>query len=81
MARILGRRRTGMNARVRLLLTAAFWGVIAALCMAAFHWWGHETWRQVTPLPVVMVAAGFFTEVRHLRREKRSAPLPPPPPL
>lgn len=70
-----------MSARVRLLLTVVFWGVCAALGMAAFHWWGHAAWRQVAPLPVVMVLAGFFTELRYQRREKRSVPLPPPPPL
>lgn len=70
-----------MSARASLLLTVVFWGVCAALGMAAFHWWGHETWRQTAPFPVVMVSAGFFTELRHQRREKRSAPLPPPPPL
>lgn len=70
-----------MSARVRLLLTVVFWSVCAALGMAAFHRWGHETWRQVEFFPVVMVLAGFFTELRHQRREKRAAPLPPPPPL
>jgi hypothetical protein len=78
---MLGRRGAGMSARVRLLLTAVFWGVCGALGMAAFHWWGNQTWRQVAPFPVVMVAAGFFTELRYVRREKRSASLPPPPPL
>jgi hypothetical protein len=70
-----------MSARVRLLLTVVFCGVCGALGMAAFHWWVDETWRQVAPFPVVMGASGFFTELRYLRREKRSASLLPPSPL